>query len=35
MNDTGTNTAAMTSVMEMMAPEISFIASIEAVSDFL
>ena len=31
MNDTGTNTAAMTSVIDMMAPEISFIASIEAV----
>ena len=30
MNDTGTNTADITSVMEMMAPEISFMASIDA-----
>ena len=35
MNDTGINTADITSVMEMMAPEISFIASIEAVSALL
>ena len=31
MNDTGTKTAAMTSVMEMIAPEISCMASILAV----
>ena len=30
MNDTGMNTDAITSVIEMMAPEISFIASILA-----
>ena len=30
MNDTGINTADITSVIEIMAPEISFIASIEA-----
>ena len=35
MNDTGTNTAAITRVIEMIAPEISFMASIEAVSEFL
>ena len=31
MNDTGTNTADITNVIEMMALEISFIASIAAV----
>ena len=35
MNDTGTNTADITSVMEMMAPEISFMASMDAVSALL
>ena len=35
MNDTGINTEAITKVIEMMAPEISFMASIEAVSDDL
>ena len=32
MNDTGMNTEAITSVMEMIAPEISFMASMDAVS---
>ena len=32
MNDTGMNTDAITSVIEMIAPEISFMASIDAVS---
>ena len=35
MNDTGMNTDAITSVMEIIAPEISFMASIEAVSALL
>ena len=35
MNDTGMNTEAITSVMEMIAPDISFMASIEAVSGLL
>ena len=35
MNDTGINTAAITKVIEMIAPEISFMASIEAVSALL
>ena len=35
MNDTGTNTADITSVMEMIALEISFMASILAVSALL
>ena len=30
MNDTGINTDAITSVMEMMAPDISFMASMDA-----
>ncbi len=30
MNDTGMNTADITRVMEMMAPEISLMASIDA-----
>ena len=30
MNDTGMNTDAITRVIEMMAPEISFMASMEA-----
>lgn len=35
MNDTGTNTADITRVMEMMAPEISFMASMDAVRALL
>ena len=35
MNDTGTNTADITRVIEMMAPEISFIASMAAVKALL
>ena len=35
MNDTGMNTDAITSVMEMMAPEISFMASMDAVRALL
>ena len=35
MNDTGTNTAAITRVIDMIAPEISFMASIAAVSELL
>ena len=35
MNDTGTNTADITSVMEMIALEISFMASILAVNALL
>ena len=35
MNDTGTNTADITNVIEMMALEISFIASIAAVRALL
>ena len=35
MNDTGTNTADITNVIEMMALEISFMASIDAVSALL
>ena len=35
MKDTGTNTAAITNVMEMMAPEISFMASMAAVFELL
>ena len=35
MNDTGINTEAITNVMEMIAPDISFIASIDAVSALL
>ena len=33
MKLTGTNTADMTSVMDMMAPEISFMASMAAVKE--
>ena len=32
MNDTGINTDAITKVMDMIAPEISFMASMDAVS---
>ena len=35
MNETGMNTDAITRVMEMIALEISFIASIDAVSELL
>ena len=35
MNDTGMNTAAITRVMEMMALEISFMASMAAVNELL
>ncbi len=35
MNDTGTNTADITSVMDMMAPPISLMASMEALRAFL
>ena len=35
MKDTGTNTADITKVMEIIAPEISFIASIAAVNALL
>ena len=35
MNDTGMNTDAITRVIEMMALEISFMASIDAVSALL
>ena len=35
MNDTGMNTDAITKVIEIMAPEISFMASIDAVRELL
>ena len=35
MNDTGMNTSIMTSVIEMMAPPISLMASIEALRALL